>query len=100
MKLPHAVALHALQVLGLLALLLERTALAVSRRILLVLLAVCGYTLALGVAALQTFGGRAPLDLTPLGVTGAAGAIAMLVVAYAAAFRAAPAAFRWSAPPN
>jgi len=100
MKLPHAVALHALQVLGLLALLLERTALAESRRILLVLLAVCGYTLALGVAALQTFGGRAPVDLTPLGVTGAAGAIAMLVVAYAAALRAAPAAFRWSAPPN
>ena len=92
MKVPHAVALHGLQVLGLLALVLERTRLAEPRRTVLVLLGIAGYTLALIVATLQTFGGRAPLDLTPLAVVGAGLALLMLAVAYVAGLRAAQAA--------
>ncbi|OLC21991.1 MAG: hypothetical protein AUH33_00625 [Chloroflexi bacterium 13_1_40CM_68_21] len=89
MKIPHAVALHGLQALGVLALLLERTALPESRRMSLVQLGIVGYTLALIVATLQTFGGRAPLDLTPLGVVGGGAALLMLAFAYAAGLRAA-----------
>src|SRR5207244_464919 len=63
MKVPHAVALHGLQVLGLLALVLERSALAEAQRLGLVLVAIAGYALALAVAIGQTFGGRAPADL-------------------------------------
>ena len=92
MKVPHAVALHGLQALGLLALLLERTRLPESRRTSLVLLGIAGYMLALIVATIQTFGGRAPLDLTPLAVVGAALALLMLAVAYLAGLRAAQAA--------
>ena len=89
MKVPHAVALHGLQVLGLLAVLLERTALAESRRNWLVLMGIAGYTVALIVATIQTFGGRAPLDLMPLALVGGAVAVVMLALAYAAAVRAA-----------
>jgi hypothetical protein len=88
MKVPHAVALHGLQALGLLALLLERTTLPESRRTWLVLVGIAGYTLAFIVATIQTFGGRAPLDLMPLAVVGAAVAVLMLAIAYAAALRA------------
>jgi uncharacterized membrane protein len=88
MKVPHAVALHGLQALGVLALLLERTTLPESRRTWLVLVGIAGYTLALIVATIQTFGGRAPLDLMPLAVVGAALALLMLAIAYAAALRA------------
>lgn len=88
MKVPHAVALHGLQALGVLALLLERTRLEESRRTWLVLLGTAGYTLALIVATIQTFGGRAPLELTPLAAVGAGVALFMLAVPSAAALRA------------
>jgi hypothetical protein len=89
MKVPHAVALHGLQAVGLLALLVERTQLPESRRMWLVVMGVAGFTLALIVATIQTFGGRAPLDLMPLALVGAAVAVLMLALAYAAALRAA-----------
>ena len=91
MKVPHAVALHGLQALGLLALILERTRLSESRRTWLVFLGIAGYSLALIVATIQTFGGRAPLDLTPLTVVGAGLGLLMLAVAYVAGLRAAQA---------
>ena len=89
MKVPHAVALHGLQVLGLLALVLERSALAEAQLLALVLVAIAGYTLAFGVAIGQTFGGRAPADLTPLTLAGSLVAVALLAVAFGAALRAA-----------
>jgi hypothetical protein len=101
LKLPHAVALHGLQVLGLLALILERSRLAESRRWQIVVVAIAGYADALGVAAIQAFGGRAPLDLTPLTLVGAFAAVVLLFLAYASALRAAgPGVLRWSAPAN
>jgi len=101
MKLPHAVALHGLQVLGLLALLLERATLPESRRLALTSVAVAGYALALTAATVQTFAGRAPLDLTPPILFGGATAALMLGIAYLVAARAAgAAAFRWRTPAN
>lgn len=101
MKLPHAVALHGLQVLGMLALLLERSPHREARRVLLAFVAIAGYALALGVATLQTFAGRAPLDLGPLAIAGALASAALLAVAYVAALRAAGrAALRSQVPAN
>ena len=101
MKIPHAVALHGLQVLGVLALILERTRLPETRRLQIVAVAIVGYTDALGVATIQTFGGRAPLDLGPLALVAAVAALVLLAVAYASALRAAgTGVLRWSAHPN
>ncbi|MGH2472479.1 MAG: hypothetical protein ACRDG6_08770 [Candidatus Limnocylindria bacterium] len=101
LKVPHAVALHGLQVLGLLALILERSRLPESRRSQVVIVAIAGYIDALGVAVLQEFGGRGPFDLAPLTLVGALGAVVLLFLAYASAVRAAgPGALRWSVPGN
>ena len=67
----------------------ERTALPESRRASVVLLGIAGYALALIVATLQTFVGRAPLDLTSLVVVGGGAALLMLAFACAAGLRAA-----------
>jgi hypothetical protein len=76
MKLPHAVTMHAIQVLPILALLLGGTALSAHRQRNMIWFASAGY-LGLTVAtALQTFQGRAPFDLTP-----AAGALLLLSAA-------------------
>ncbi len=66
LKVPHALALHGLQVLAILALILERTA--VSARAALIAVASCtvGYALVLAAATLQTYSGVAPLALSPL----------------------------------
>src|SRR4029077_15703577 len=101
LKVPHAVALHGLQVLGVLALILERSPLAESRRWQLVIVAIAGYAGALGVTVVQAFGGRGPLGLAPLTLVGAIAAVILLSLAYAAALRAAGrAALRWSVPAN
>ena len=91
MKIPHGVALHGLQVLGVLALLLERSVLGESRRLGLVILATAGYALALTASIVHTLDGRAPLELTPISLGGSIAALAMVAVAYLAALRAAPA---------
>jgi hypothetical protein len=101
MKIPHAVALHGLQVLGVLALILERTRLSETRRLQIVAVAIVGYTDALGVATIQTFGGRAPLDVGPLALVAALAALVLLALAYAWALRAAgTGVLRWTAHPN
>jgi hypothetical protein len=68
MKVPHAVALHAIQVLPALAWLLSFTTLAERVRLRLVVLATAGYTGLLLVNVAQTFRGLAPsaLDVTAL----------------------------------
>jgi hypothetical protein len=63
MKVPHAVALHAIEVLPAIAWLLLFTALAEQARTRLVGLAVAGYSGLTAVNALQTFRGLAPLEL-------------------------------------
>jgi hypothetical protein len=101
LKVPHAVALHGLQVLGFLALILERSPLPESRRWQIVMVAIAGYADALGVTVIQAFGGRGPMDLAPLTFLGAVAAIILLFLAYASALRAAgPAILRWSATAN
>ena len=89
LKVPHAVALHGLQVLGILAVILERSRIPESRRWLLVVVAIAGYADALGVTVIQSFGGRGPIDLTPLTLIGAVAAVALLLGAYASALRGA-----------
>jgi hypothetical protein len=101
LKVPHAVALHGLQVLGFLALILERSPLPEPRRWQIVIVAIAGYADALGVTVIQAFGGRGPMDLAPLTLLGAVAAVILLFLAYASALRAAgPAILRWSAPAN
>lgn len=82
---PHAVALHGLQVLGVLALILERSRLSESRRRQIVIVAIAGYADALGVTVIQAFGGRGPVDLAPLTLLGAVAAVVLLFLAYASA---------------
>jgi hypothetical protein len=76
LKFPHALALHGLQVLAVLAVILERTQ--VSGRAAVTAVACCalGYGLVLAAATLQTYSGLGPLALTPLSLLGAlAGAV-------------------------
>ena len=63
MKIPHGLALHAIQALSVLALLLLFTGWEESRRTRVVLVATAGYVGLLAVGTLQTFTSRAPLDL-------------------------------------
>jgi hypothetical protein len=64
MKLPHALTLHAAQVLPLLALLLAAGQLAEPRRVAVVLTAALGYGGLTALTLRQTFNGWAPLDLS------------------------------------
>lgn len=66
MKLPHAVTMHAIQVLPILALLLTATALTSARKRRIMWIASAGYTGLIVAVLLQTFQGRAPTDLTLL----------------------------------
>jgi hypothetical protein len=101
LKIPHAVALHGLQVLGFLALILERTRLPEPRRFQLAAAAIAGYTIALAVSVIQAFDGRGPVDFAPLTLVGTVAAVALLGLAYLAALRAAGlGVLRWSAPAN
>jgi hypothetical protein len=64
LKLPHAVTLHAVQVLPALALLLLTEVSPERRRVRIVLLGAFGYALLIASTMAQTYAGRAPLDLT------------------------------------
>ena len=66
LKVPHALGLHGLQVLAVLALILERTAVSARSAVTLVASCALGYGLLLAAATLQTFAGLGPLALTPL----------------------------------
>jgi hypothetical protein len=63
MKVPHAVAIHGIQVLPALAWLLSFAALPEQRRVGLVRVAVVGYVALVVVSVLQTAGGVAPFDV-------------------------------------
>lgn len=65
LKVPHAVTIHAAQVLPAIAWLLALGAWSVDRQRRIVSLAIAGYAGLILVSASQTFGGRAPLDLSP-----------------------------------
>jgi hypothetical protein len=65
LKLPHAVTIHAMQVLPLFAVLLAGTAWSERRRVQLVAGAVAGYVGLVAVSLLQALDGLAPTDLTP-----------------------------------
>jgi hypothetical protein len=65
MKLPHAVTMHALQLLPALALLLSLTSYEESKRRRVVGIGLAGYLGIAGSTLLQTFSGLAPFDLTP-----------------------------------
>lgn len=84
LKIPHAVALHGLQVLGMLALVLRRTDLSERRRVALVWCGIGGYTGLLVVVSLQTAGGTAPLQVSTATVA-AVIAAAVVAGAYAVA---------------
>jgi hypothetical protein len=63
MKVPHAVAMHAIQVLPALAWLLSFTTLGERRRVRLVGVAILGYVALVVVSLMQTATGMAPLDV-------------------------------------
>src|SRR6266508_4464293 len=94
MKVPHAVAMHAIQVLPGLAWLLAFARLAERRRLGLVAAATLGYGALVAVSLLQTAAGLAPLDL---GVATAALSLLGLLL-LGAAFGAALLALRHPAP--
>jgi hypothetical protein len=88
MKVPHAVAMHAIQVLPALAWLLAFAGLPERRRLSLVWAATAGYGALVAVAVAQTATGRAPFDL---GIAAAALTllgVALLAAAYATALLA------------
>ncbi len=85
MKVPHAVGLHALQVLPLLAFLLRRAGLPAARRARAVALASSGYALLFLAAVGQTLAGRLPWDLGPGMLLVVLAAAVLLVVPFAQA---------------
>jgi hypothetical protein len=89
MKVPHAVAMHAIQVLPALAWLLSFTALPERRRLSLAWAATAGYGALVAVAVAQTAAGRPPFDLGPAAIAALTllGA-ALVATAYAAALLA------------
>jgi hypothetical protein len=94
MKVPHAVSMHAIQVLPILAWLLGFAAVAERRRLVLLRAATAGYLALVAVSLLQTAAGSAPLDV---GV--AAAALYLLgVVLLGVAFLAALLALRHPTP--
>jgi hypothetical protein len=93
MKVPHAVAIHGVQVLPALAWLLSFAALPERRRLGLVRLAVLGYLALLVVSVLQTATGVAPFDVGVLAAVLYLAGVALLgaaVVAALLALRKAP----------
>jgi hypothetical protein len=66
LKVPHALGLHGLQVLAVLALILERTQISARAAVIAVASAATGYMLVLAAATLQTYSGLGPLAFTPL----------------------------------
>lgn len=67
LKIPHAAALHAVQVLPLLAWLLSFTVWAEGRRVGVVATGAAGYGFLVAASAVQTFSGLAPLELSVAG---------------------------------
>jgi hypothetical protein len=85
LKEPHGIALHAIQVLLLLAWLMLFTSWTERGRLTIVAAATVGYSLLLLVIAGQAFSGHFALDLNPLTLGALAASVALLVGAYGAA---------------
>jgi hypothetical protein len=66
LKVPHALALHGIQVLAILAVILEHTRVSARAAVTAVACCTLGYGLLLAAATLQTYSGLSPLALTPL----------------------------------
>lgn len=81
-RLTHAVALHAVQVLGVLALLLGRSALTAAARTRTMVVAAAAYVVLTALVASQAYGGRSMLELTWAPAAGLAAAVLTLVVAF------------------
>ena len=85
MKLPHALTLHAIQVLPVLAFLLLFTNWSESRRLTAVIVAAAGYAGLVVVSAFQTFSGLALFDMSLLAGLGFGISAVSLIVAYVVA---------------
>ena len=85
MKMPHALTLHAIQLLPLLAFLLSFTNWSESGRTRAVIVAAVGYIGMVAVSTTQTFSGLALLDLSLLGALGLAVSVILIAMAYAIA---------------
>jgi hypothetical protein len=88
MKVPHAVAMHAIQVLPALAWLAGFAALAERRRVGLVWAATAGYGALVAVSVAQTAAGRAPFHLGAAAAALTLAGVALLAAAYGAALLA------------
>jgi hypothetical protein len=88
MKVPHAVAMHAIQVLPVLAWLLGFADLREQRRLGLVWAAAAGYGALVAVSVAQTAAGQAPFDLGAAAVALTLAGAALLAAAYTAALLA------------
>ncbi len=86
-KLAHAVALHGIQVLGALALLLGRSGLSAAGRTRAMLAASAGYVVLTGLVAAQAYAGRSMLELSPGMIAGLALASLAVVVPFGFALR-------------
>jgi hypothetical protein len=79
LKVPHALGLHGLQVLAVLALILERAQVSARSAVTGVASCALGYGLLIVAATLQTYAGLGPLALTPL--TGIAALVGVVLIA-------------------
>jgi hypothetical protein len=88
MKVPHAVAMHAIQVLPALAWLLSFAAVGERRRLVLVQIATVGYVGLVAVSLLQTAAGLAPSDVGVAAAVLSLLGVALLGTAFGAALLA------------
>ena len=87
LKVPHALTLHAIQILPALALLLLLSDSVERRRVRVVAVGIGGYAVLIAATMLQTYGGRAPLDPAPGVILLALAGVALLVASWLVAAR-------------
>ncbi len=93
MKLPHAITLHAVQVLPALALLLGLSRYSEERRVRVVLIGAVGYAGVIGAAMIQTYSGSSPFDLGVVSTVVALAGLALLAASGLVALRGVSDAF-------
>lgn len=87
LKVPHALTLHAIQILPALALLLLLSDSVERHRVRVVGVGIGGYAVLIAATMLQTYGGRAPMDPAPGVILLALGGVALLVASWLVAAR-------------